>query len=69
MSEQVVIVRMEHLRELRYCARGVRFFFQRHNLDYTLFLSEGIEAEKLLRVTNNDGMAVAAVEVANGRKQ
>jgi hypothetical protein len=69
MSDEAVIVRMEHLRELRYCARGVRSFFQRHNLDYTVFLSDGIEAGELLRVTNNDGMAVAAVEVANGRKQ
>lgn len=64
-----VIVRMEHLRELRYCARGVRAFFQQHALDYSSFLQHGIESEYLLAVTNNDAMALAAVEVANERRK
>lgn len=64
-----VIVRMEHLRELRYCARGVRAFFQRYELDYSKFLSDGIDSASLLTATNNDAMAVAAVEVAHGRQQ
>jgi len=68
-DEQPVIVRMEDLRQLRYCARGVRAFFERHGLDYNRFLSEGIEAEELLTASNHDGMAQAAVEVAHGRKQ
>lgn len=65
----MTVVRMEHLRELRYCARGVRSFFQRYNLNYDVFLKHGIEAEALLKASNNDSMAIAAVEVARGRKQ
>ena len=64
-----VIVRIEHLRQLRYCASGVRAFFARYGLDYAHFLAEGIEAQELLQKSGNDGMAAAAVEVANGRKQ
>ena len=63
-----VIVRMEHCRELRYCARGVRELFSRYDLDYTDFLNNGIDSDKLLEATSNDGMALAAVEVARGRK-
>lgn len=63
-----VIVRMEHCRELHYCARGVRELFVRYNLDYTNFLNNGINSDKLLEATSNDGMALAAVEVARGRE-
>lgn len=63
-----VIVRMEHCRELRYCARGVRELFARYGLDYTDFLNNGIDSDKLLEATDNDGMALAAVGVARGRK-
>lgn len=63
-----VIVQMEHCRELRYCARGVRELFARYGLDYTDFLNNGIDSDKLLEATGNDGMALAAVEVARGRK-
>lgn len=69
IEDQPTIVRMEHLRQLRYCARGVRAFFERYGLDYSQFLSEGIESGVLLEATNHDAMAVAAVEVANGRQQ
>ena len=68
MTEQV-IVRMGDMRSLRYCARGVREFFARHELDYSDFLQNGVPAEKLLAASDNDAMAVAAVEVARGRKQ
>lgn len=67
MIEQV-IVRMEDCRQLRYCARGVRELFARYGLDYSDFLQNGISAEKLLKASGNDAMAVAAVEVARGRK-
>ena len=64
-----VTVRIEHCRELRYCARGIRALFFRYNLDYSDFLANGIDSERLLCATNNDAMALAAVEVAHGRKQ
>ena len=68
MTEQA-IVRMGDLRSLRYCARGVREFFARHELDYNDFLQNGVPAEKLLAASGNDAMAIAAVEVARGRQQ
>lgn len=63
-----IIVRMEHCRKLRYCARGVRELFARYGLDYINFLNNGIDSDKLLEATGNDGMALAAVEVARGRE-
>ena len=63
-----VIVKIEHCRQLKYCSSGIRALFKRYSMDYSDFLKNGIEAEKLLAATNNDGMANAAVEVARGRK-
>ena len=63
-----IIVTIQDMRELHYCARGVREFFARYNLDYSDFLQNGIEAEKILNACNNDAMIVAAVEVARGRE-
>lgn len=66
MTTPSVIVKMEHLRRLGYCSAGVRTFFQRHGLDYTAFLNEGIPAEQLAKT--GDGMAMTAIEEAsNGR--
>lgn len=66
---QDVIVKMEHMRSLRYCSRGVREFFERHQLNYSDFLQNGISGEELLSASGNDAMAAAVVEVAHGRKQ
>jgi hypothetical protein len=59
---------VEHCRGLNYCAGGVRRLFARHGLDYSDFLQNGIEAQKLLEATNNDAMVVAVVELANGQQ-
>lgn len=69
MTEEDVIVKMEDLRSLRYCSRGIREFFERHNLDYSSFLQHGIPGKELLSASGNDAMAAAAVEVAHGRQQ
>lgn len=49
-----------------YCSRGIRSFFEKYNLDYSDFVKNGIDAEKL--IATNDSMALAAVEVARGRQ-
>lgn len=69
MTEEDVIVKMEDMRSLRYCSRGIREFFERHNLDYSDFLQHGIPGKELLSASGNDAMAAAAVEVAHGREQ
>lgn len=65
----MIIVEMKHFRQLHNCSRGVRRGFQRYNLDYSDFLKNGISADKLLEVTNNDSMVLAVVEVASGERE
>lgn len=62
-----LIVRMNDVRAARMCSGGARAFFERHGLDWSKFLKEGIPAEQL--VATGDAMALQVVEVARGRKQ
>lgn len=57
-----VTVTMQHCREIGYCARGVRYFFALHELDFGKFLAEGVPS-CVLKATG-DAMALAAVERA-----
>ena len=59
---------MPHFRKLGYCARGVRQGFQRYKLDYSDFLKNGLDADELLAVTNEDAMVEKVVEVARGEQ-
>lgn len=67
MTGDKVMVRMEHIRAARMCSGGARSFFDRHGLDWSAFLREGVDAEELL--ATGDEMARQVVEVARGRKQ
>lgn len=60
------VVTMKDVRAAKMCSRGARLFFERHGLDWRSFLSEGIEAEKL--IATGDAMALQVVEVARGRE-
>lgn len=60
-----MIIRMDHCRKAGYCSSGVRDFLKTHGVDYMRFLTEGIPQEELLMVTNNDGLVLRVVEVAN----
>lgn len=62
-----LIVRMVDIRAARMCSGGTRAFFERHGLDWSKFLKEGIPAEQL--AATGDAMALQVVEVARGRKQ
>lgn len=64
MSEEV-IVRMEHVRAAHMCSRGARAFMQRHNLNWDVFLKDGLPADVV--EATKDAMALAVVEVARGR--
>lgn len=61
-----VIVKVEHLRQVHYCAGGTKTFFKRHGLDWQKFIKEGLPASQFL--ATGDAMAKRLVEVANGRK-
>ena len=57
-----VKVTMLHVRKAGMCSRGARAFFERHGLDWTAFLKEGLDAE-IIEATG-DAMALQVVEVA-----
>ena len=62
-----MIVIMRDMRAAKICSRGAREFFKRHGLDWSGFLKNGIEAEKL--EATGDAMALKVVEVARGRQE
>jgi len=49
----------------KYCKNGTKLFFEKHDLDWNKFVSEGISSKLL--VDTGDAMAIKLVEVANGR--
>ncbi len=57
-----VKVTMLHVRHAGMCSRGARAFFERHGLDWTKFLKDGLDAE-IIEATE-DAMALQVVEVA-----
>jgi hypothetical protein len=62
-----IILRMRHVRAANMCSSGVRKFFKRHDLDWNLFLKEGIDSDIIEKI--NDPMGLQVIEVAkNGRK-
>lgn len=68
MSEtKPLVIFMTDIRAASMCSRGARAFFIRNNLDWSDFLKNGIEGEKLSGT--GDAMAIRVVEVARGRKQ
>lgn len=62
-----MIVYWSDMRAVKYCRKGTQAFFKNHDLDWSDFLKNGIDAQKL--IDTNDFMALAVVEyVKNGRK-
>jgi len=61
----VVLLKPADLRACRFCNRGARRFFLAHNLDWQLFIQQGIDV-RLLEATG-DPMAMRAVKAARLR--
>ena len=62
---------MAHFRSLGYCAKGVRQAFDRYGFsreEYSEFLRDGIDADEMLKRTNENAMAQKVVEVARGKQ-
>lgn len=57
-----MIVKLEHVRQVHFCSRGVRAFCERHNLDWNKFIKEGLPEEVIL--ATGDHMAREVVEAA-----
>lgn len=64
---QELIVEMKDIRAAKMCSRGTRDFFNRHGMDWSKFLKEGLPASEFERT--GDAMALKVVEVARGRQQ
>lgn len=62
-----MIVTMRDIRAAKMCSRGARKFFERHGLDWSAFVKQGVPAEKL--AATGDAMALQVVEVARGRQK
>lgn len=63
------IVRVEHIRKAKLCARGVRAWAKRHGLDYMTFLNQGYPASVIEAKGDALGIRVAAIaraEAADG---
>ena len=62
MTDEVIKIRMQHVRQANMCSRGAREFFARHGLDWQKFLSEGLDSD-IIEATD-DAMAIEVVKVA-----
>jgi len=62
-----VKVYMKDIRSLKMCSSGTRAFFERHGLDWSLFLKEGLPAEQFEAIP--DLMSQQVAEVARGRRK
>lgn len=62
-----MIVKVEDLRALEYCASGTKQFFERHNLNWREFVITGIDENELLNT--GDAMAKKVVEAAHERRK
>lgn len=63
-----MIVTMNDMRELKYCAKGVKKFFENQDLDFKSFLKNGIDTDIL--ESTKDAMALRVVnhvKAKNGR--
>jgi len=61
-----VIIRLVDCREVFFCSRGIRLFCAKYGIDYSDFIKNGIDADKLL--SYNDSMANQVVECKRGKE-
>lgn len=66
-----IMLRIHHIRQAGYCARGARAWAKRHNINYTQFLQDGIDIEVFEAIGDHFALEVCAVarkehEVKNG---
>ena len=53
---------IRHARQVAFCSCGMRYFAEKHNLDFLRFVREGLDEEEL-RATG-DQTALMAIEAA-----
>lgn len=60
-------ITMADVRAAKMCSKGARKFFVRHNLDWQMFLREGIDESAV--AATGDAMAEKVIEVAHVRRK
>ena len=58
---------MKHIRACRMCSRGARAWFDRHGLDWTEFLKQGVPVEALEQT--GDAMAIQVAAAARAEQE
>lgn len=61
-----MIIHHSDLRALKYCNNGAREFFNRHGLDWSEFMKNGLPEEVF--TSTGDAMAIRLVEFAKERR-
>lgn len=64
-KDDVIIITLQDMRKVKYCARGAKSFLAKHGLSWSDFLEKGIPSDRL--EATGDAMALKVVEVARGR--
>jgi len=62
-----VKITMRDVRAAKMCSKGARAFFERHNLNWSLFLKEGLDESVI--ASTGDAMALRVIEVARARRK
>jgi len=61
-----MLVKINDAVELNYCVKGIKEFFNRHNMDFRKFVKEGIDEEEFIKT--GDAMALKLVEHARSKQ-
>ena len=62
----MAIIKIQHARTLGYCLKGVKKVIEKHNLDWKMFVKEGLPEEQLKDI--DDAMIKKAIELAKKDK-
>lgn len=54
----MIMLRIHHIHDCGYCSRGARAWAQRHNFNYTEFLTVGINVERIEEVGDHFAIEV-----------
>ena len=69
MSERLRVYRADVRNSMLFYCADMRHWFAKYDMSFADFLEHGIDADELLEKSNNDSMAVKAVEVAKLRRE
>lgn len=61
-----MIITMRHVRKAKMCSRGARQFCRTYGIDWSKFLSEGVDEQVILNT--GDAVGRRVVDVAHDRK-